>query len=224
MVEISELLKEARDRTNLLRKSLPSEIDPVSLSRVKLSFKPLAYRETLIWRTEELARCACDLYERGDLGAAVVLTRAVTECAAACWYVMVQVRDFSPEAYSSLNLTFDRLALGARNNPDMPKPIHVGDMIREVDEKIPGFKDRYGDLSEFTHPNWSATTLLYSLINEETKMMSFGSNPRASNWPATLGLKALTGSLGIFEYAYNQIADLMPIYVEACEKAIPAEL
>lgn len=223
MVEIIELQKEARDRTNFLRKSLPSEIDPVSLSRVKLAFKPLAYRETLIWRTEELARCACDLYERGDLGAAVVLTRAVTECAAACWYVMVQVQDFSPEAHDRLNLTFDRLLLGARRNPEMPDPIHIGNMIVEVEKTIPGFKARYGDLSEFTHPNWSATTLLYSLIHEDTKLMSFGSNPRASKWPATLGLKTLTGSLSIFEYAYNKITDLMPSYVKACEKAIPAE-
>ena len=82
-------LKEARTRTDALRTSLPQSVDAGSLGvRSKAPFLLLGVREALIWRTEELARSACDSLERTDLAAAAVLARATIESAALAWRLM----------------------------------------------------------------------------------------------------------------------------------------
>ena len=66
-------LKEARARANALRTSLPQSVDAAVLGVwSKAPFQLLCTREALIWRTEELARTACDALERDDLAAAGV--------------------------------------------------------------------------------------------------------------------------------------------------------
>ena len=44
--------------------------------RSKAPFQLLCMREALIWRTEELARTACDALERDDFAAAAHIARA----------------------------------------------------------------------------------------------------------------------------------------------------
>ena len=64
-------VKEARARANALRNSLPQSVDAAALGVMKKApFQLLCTREALIWRTEELARTACDALERDDLAAA----------------------------------------------------------------------------------------------------------------------------------------------------------
>ena len=67
-------LKEARARANALGESLPQSVDATALGvRSRAPFQLLCTREALIWRTEELARTACDTLERGDFAAAALL-------------------------------------------------------------------------------------------------------------------------------------------------------
>ena len=67
-------VKEARARANALRDSLPQSVDAAALGvRDKAPFQLLCTREALIWRTEELARTACDALERDDFAAAALL-------------------------------------------------------------------------------------------------------------------------------------------------------
>jgi len=66
-------LKKARARVDALRQSLPQAIDVAALGVwSKAPFQLLCTREALIWRTEELARSACDTLERGDFVAAAL--------------------------------------------------------------------------------------------------------------------------------------------------------
>jgi hypothetical protein len=54
-------LKEARARADVLRQSLPLSVDAAALGVwSKAPFQLLCTREALIWRTDELARTACD--------------------------------------------------------------------------------------------------------------------------------------------------------------------
>src|SRR5499427_3672326 len=84
-----EELVKAREFANRLRNSLPSSVDAAALGVwSKAPFQLLCTREALIWRTEELARNACDALERDDLAAAAILTRAITESTALTWRLM----------------------------------------------------------------------------------------------------------------------------------------
>src|ERR1700730_15259486 len=82
-----EMLAEIRGRLTILENSLPKQIDPIGISRTKLPFKLLNYREALIWRVAELARAALQSFEAQQVAAAIVLTRASVETTAALWYL-----------------------------------------------------------------------------------------------------------------------------------------
>jgi hypothetical protein len=84
---LDEMLAEIRGRLTILENSLPEQIDPIGISRTKLPFKVLNYREALIWRVAELARAALQTFEAQQFAAAIVLTRAAVETNAALWYL-----------------------------------------------------------------------------------------------------------------------------------------
>jgi hypothetical protein len=67
----------AKEMTRLLSQSLPELIDVAALGvRSKAPYQLLVVREALIWRTEELARNACNALEAEDFAVAAILTRA----------------------------------------------------------------------------------------------------------------------------------------------------
>src|SRR5487761_337513 len=79
-------LATAKEMTQRLSQSLPELIDVAALGvRSKAPYQLLVVREALIWRTEELARNACNSLECEDLAVAAILTRSITENAALTW-------------------------------------------------------------------------------------------------------------------------------------------
>jgi hypothetical protein len=84
---LDEMLAEIPARLMVLENSLSKQLDPIGISRTKLPFKVLNYREALIWRVAELGRAALKTFEGHQLAAAVVLTRAAVETNAALWYL-----------------------------------------------------------------------------------------------------------------------------------------
>jgi hypothetical protein len=85
----TEELTEARQLAAGLSASLPDKIEIAALGvRSKAPFQLLAVREALIWRTEELARGACDALEKEDFTVAALLIRSIAESAAMTWYLL----------------------------------------------------------------------------------------------------------------------------------------
>src|SRR5262249_6831390 len=79
-------LNEARRLAKNIARDLPSSISAEALGvRQKAPYLFLWLRGALMWRTEELARCACDLLTKGDVAAGILLTRGVIESAAFLW-------------------------------------------------------------------------------------------------------------------------------------------
>src|SRR5205823_700286 len=106
-------------------------------------------REALIWRTEELARCACDALEKDDIAAGILLTRAVTESAAFVW----RLREILDARHNYSEADFpdklDRMLFGWKKEPDFPEAFNVNTLIDHLEKQIPGIKERYATLSEF---------------------------------------------------------------------------
>lgn len=89
MTENPDTVADVRAWADRLRASLPQSVDVAALGvKSKAPFQLLCTREAMIWRTEELARNACDALERDDFAAAAILTRAVTENAALVWQLL----------------------------------------------------------------------------------------------------------------------------------------
>ena len=204
-------LDHARRLVESISAHLPSSVDIVALGvKSKTPYHLLAAREALIWRTEELARGACEMLARDDLAAGILLTRAVAESAA-----FVRSK-YSPE---QLHDNFQRMFLGwkQKGEPDFPEAINIMTLIDRMDKTIPGVRSGYDQLSEFSHPNWSGVSGLFSLIDKQQYITYFGRNLRNRTHPKEMACNLLVASLELFRYAYNSISEKLPAYLAELE-------
>jgi hypothetical protein len=98
-------------------------------------------------------------------------------------------------------------------DPVFPRPVRVNKFLTEVDRDIPGFNYQYGLLSEYAHPNWAGTVLIYAKHDFETRLTDFGKNMRCGDNAKVIGVGNLCVALMICEAKYNDIADLMPAFI-----------
>jgi hypothetical protein len=176
----------------------------------------LCIREALIWRTEELARCACDTLSKDDVAAGILLTRAVIESVAVIWRLKEILEDRHKYTPADLDGQFEKLLLGWKSDPDFPQAINILTMIGHIDRQFPGVKARYDELSEFAHPNWCGVFGLFSIMDGETYTAQFGRGLR--RMPSKeIAATALKGYLELFEQIYNLISDTLPEFIAELE-------
>jgi hypothetical protein len=204
-------VKEARARADALRDSLPQSVDAAALGVMeKAPFQLLCTREALIWRTEELARTACDALERDDFTAAALLARATIESAALAWKLMEVLDDRRKLSPQELNDTLMRMLVGSRLWSDGPQALQILSCIDRMDKKVPGVRKSYDILSEIAHPNWRGVFGMYAETDEAKFTAHFGRGLRPAEGAKGAIVNALLGALGLFNFAYNQISDAMP--------------
>jgi hypothetical protein len=106
-------LVEARQRVENIRSRLPSSISFADLGvRSQAPYLLLCIRAALSWRTEELARCACDALAKDDVASGILLTRAVIESAAFIWRLKELLEDRCKYNTDDLCNTFEKMLLG----------------------------------------------------------------------------------------------------------------
>jgi hypothetical protein len=219
----AEDLAEARQLAAGLSASLPSEIGIAAIGVLsKAPFQLLTVREALIWRTEELARNACDALGKEDFTAAALLIRSIAESAAMTCYLLEVLEDRAGYTPEQLNDKLMRMFGGSKIWPEGPEAINVLTYVKRLERKVPGFLAAYDTLSEYAHPNWRGVSGLYSNIDRENFTVNFGRGFRAERVGSQL-VHALAGGLMTFEYAYNKISDEMPAFIAELEKLWPDE-
>jgi hypothetical protein len=216
-------LDEARRLVENLARDLRSSIAAADLGvRPKTPFLLLWAREALSWRTEELARCACDLLARNDVAAGILLTRGVIESAAFIWRLKELLEERDKYSLADLHDKFEKLLVGWKNDPEFPQvDSSILTMIDRMDRRLPGIgiRQRYDDFSEFAHPNWCGVSGLFSIANRETHTVQFGRDldkrtPAAAKESATIALRSF---LELFRFAYNSISDKLPEFIAELE-------
>ncbi|MBI1895662.1 MAG: hypothetical protein HYS04_03855 [Acidobacteria bacterium] len=215
---VEELMAEIRGRLELMDTSLPSRVDAMVSPESKLPFKALIYRAALIWRMAELARGALENFERDKIASAILLTRAAVETSAALWYLCAKL-DAAPQAKTvgDIDDYLMKLAMGSRTDSAPPQALSVLTFVDRVEKDVEGFRHQYDLLSEFAHPNWAGTALLYSKPDPPNLWTDFGANIRGIDGPKNVGIVNLSVALLFFERSYNRVADLMPTFVALCQ-------
>jgi len=226
---IAALMGEIRESLELLESSLPRQVDGFALSqKSKLPWKVLLYREVLTWRTVELGRSAFETLASGRLVSGIVLTRAAVEASAALWYLCAKVEAVvDSKMIGDVDEYLMKLAMGtatgwtetdsAAEGVTMPRPVKIGAFLKQAEKDIVGYSHQYGVLSEYAHPNWAGTVLLYSNTNKETAITDFGQNIRSAENAKAVGVVSLSVALKMFHARYNRISDLLPAFISVCE-------
>jgi hypothetical protein len=223
VAEVDALVCQLRQACLVLQQALPRQEVRVDALNVwsKAPFQLLCVRESLIWRLEELARCACNGLERGDLAAAALLTRAAMETVALCWKMLDLLRQHDKKSAGELSGLFMRAVSGARNWDEMPESYHVMDLVRGVERRVPGFLASYESLSEIAHPNGQGLFGLFGTVDNEKYTAAFGRNTQKTFPLRGMIAEALLGALEIFTPAYNHMADELPKFLEQLPKIWP---
>lgn len=218
---VEDLMTEIRGRIELLESSLPTRVDAMVSPDSKLPFKALLYRAALIWRMAELSRGAFDHFEKSNLALAILNTRAVVESSAALWYLCAKLEAaIAAGAVGDIDDYLMKLAMGSRTDTGMPQAISVLTFVDRAEKDVEGFRHQYDLLSEFAHPNWAGTALLYSKPHPPNLWTNFGSNIRGADGPKHLGVINLSVALMFFERSYNRVADIMPTFIELCKQEV----
>ena len=220
------LLAEANARLALLEGARPKSVDGFAISSIsKLPFIALNYRESLLWRAAQLGRCAFENFENNKLAAAILLTRATLETSAALWYLRTKLENvIKSKTLGSIHNDLIRLSMGSKTDTDiLPAAVNVLNFVDLVGKDIDGFRHQYDRLSEFAHPNWAGTTLLFSKRDESQTVANFGDDMRCGDSAKATGAVNLAVSLQVFEVSYNEITDLMPAFIELCEQGPAAD-
>lgn len=116
-----KLLAEANARLALLEAARPKSVDGFAISSIsKLPFMALKYRESLLWRVVQLARCALENFENNKLAAAILLTRATVETSAALWYLRTKIENvIESKTLGSIHNDLIRLSVGSKTDIDI---------------------------------------------------------------------------------------------------------
>jgi len=222
------LLNEIRQKLELMESRLPKRVDAMAVSRIsKVPYKVLFYREALIWRMAELGRGALEDFEREKLASAMVVTRAAVETSAALWYLCAKVSGaIESDSLEDIDYLM-RMVVGVATDPPplpggaaFPRPIRIKSFLKQVEKDIPGFGCQYGMLSEYAHPNWAGTVLLYAKHDSGKRVTDFGPNIRKGEATSGIGIGNLSVALAMFERSYNRVGELIPAFTALCEKSL----
>jgi hypothetical protein len=215
-------LVEARQWLKVIQSALPTSVEAGGLhTRSKMPFKVLCCRAGLIWRIEELGRCALDAHEKGDVIAAMLLARSLTETACALWYLKELIeRQLAEGAQPDLDDVLMRLLMGHKGDPGFPEAVNVLTFINKADKRFSGILEAYNHMSESAHPNFWGSSGAFSAVDEEKLVTQFGRGIRKTSRFQILMTKALIGSLSMTHAAYNSVADMMPAFIERCEETL----
>ncbi|MBB4286504.1 hypothetical protein [Roseospira goensis] len=167
------------------------------------------FRDGLVWRTEELGRCACDCYGRGDTVAAVILTRGVIEDTAALWYLKALMRrtlDAGPvQDRDVVEAAFMALLVGRKDGPHgAPRGVNVLTMLRHLEKDRPDFGTLYDALCEIAHPSGAGTAGAYGGLVDD------GGTSAEAGHLAETGLGFLLRALDLFEALHAEVTALLP--------------
>jgi hypothetical protein len=222
---LDEAFSEAKERVRLVSENLPTVVDAAFSPRAKIPFNALCFREGLMWRVEELARSALSAFERDDVVAGILLARAVMECAAAASYLRdLMKKQIERGVEPDLHDKVMRLLMGFKSTDEMPSAINVQTFVERMEKRIPGVRKMYNGMSEYAHPNWSGTQLVYSRIDRARLVTEYGRGLRdPSRGHTVAGLNGLNAGLIFFVTMYNEIADLMPEFIKLCEASLRKE-
>jgi cation transport protein ChaC len=214
------LLVEIRDGIKLLESYLARRIDGYTLSpESKLPMKAMVYREVLAWRMAELSSSALENLEKENLASSIILIRSAIETTAGLWYLGAKLDDaVTRQLQGDIDEYLMKLLMGHRLASEFPQAINVLTFVDRVNKDIEGFREQYDNLSEFVHPNWAGTSLLYSKPDLTNLWTDFGKNIRSLNNIKQVGALNLSVALKTFERTYNEVAELMPAFILLCSR------
>ena len=185
--------------------------------RSKLPFKATLYRDSLLWRIEELGRSALDAYDRDDHVAGIILTRATIETIAALNSLHRLITRYEGGAIDKLDATLMSMLMGSRARPDRPDAINILNAIDKLTRMLPAFRALYDELSEYAHPNDAGTASSFAVLEAVPLRATFTARGEQAARRAWLLIECLATSLVLVMPLYAELSEAAPKFARLCD-------
>lgn len=217
-----DLLDEAKNLSQNIKKHLPKTADPASASfKAKMPFKALSIRELMIWRVSDLSESAIKLIDNFNIVGAIIIIRSIIESVALIFYLYKKVENsIENKTIDGVDDKLMRLLLGGKLADSKVEAINALTLVDQLSKTAPGVREYYDDLSEFAHPNWSGSFGSYGTLNEKEMKLELGILKDLNSYPYNIALKSLNASLETFSDVYNYLAELIPEFSKLCEESL----
>jgi hypothetical protein len=203
-----------------MKASLPLRVDPAgSPSMPKVAYKYLVFREASFYRFIDLCTSAVLETDNRRFVSSLILIRSAFEVSAALFYIDNKIRSaIISESTDGIDETGMRLLLGARWDDWSHQAINVLSFVDKMELVLPGARSQYDRLSEFAHPNWQGTAMLFSSFDKEQRWTDLGHYLRQAESVESECWSSLAMCLMSMEYIYNNLSDVFPSFIELCRK------
>lgn len=191
--------------------------------RSKLPFKAALYRDSLLWRIEELGRAALQAYDLGDHVSAILITRGLMETVAALHSLHHRITHYKGGDPDGLDKTLMSMTLGSRSRDDRPDALNILGAIDKLTKKIPAFRSLYDELSEYAHPNDAGTAYSFSVLTEQPLSARFTPRGEYFDRRAWLMVECLATTLLLVMPVYRELLTGAPAFAALCDLDVAAD-
>lgn len=214
-----ESLDDGRETLAAIEALLIDSIDLRGISKWQLPGKVQIIRESLLWRVHELAQNAFETLDADRFVASALVARAVMETTAALVFLNTLMRRGIDQGVTEpLIAKIDRFLINSKVWEELEDPIHVNDMLREVEKVIPGFfENHYANLSEAAHPNWLGTFGAFGAFDKVNFLANFKKGGRSPDIQRKKIAMNLAATLGLAKGYYEIAGGNIDAFVKAAE-------
>lgn len=220
--EIETFLGE-HEQFYIYKTSLSKELVDCTNVKKLFGYNAIRFIQLLLYRSKTLIEGSIHALNNNSALSSILSVRAHFETTGSVSYLMKRL-----SSYYQGNINFEkldedllRLALGSTtiNNPEVPKPIQVLNLIDATDEylkkklfkgKAPHdkmFRELYEDLCDFCHPNFQGITSGSDIIDSERAVIFHETN-RISDTDFTPFFH-LSMSAVLFIHFYKEVLNLL---------------
>lgn len=188
--------------------------------RSKLPFKATLYRDSLLWRIEELGRSALNAYDRDDHVAGIVLTRATIETIAALNSLHRLVTRYKGGDIETLDAKLMSMLMGSRVGDDRPDAINILNAVDKLTKTLPAFRALYDQLSEYAHPNDPGTASSFAVLDIVRLGANFTRRGEQYARRAWLLIECLATSLMLVMPLYEELSTGASNFARLCDSDV----
>jgi hypothetical protein len=215
----------------IYKTSLSKELGACEEGKKLFGYNAIRFIQLLLYRSKSLREGSIHALNNNSALSSILSVRAHFETTGSIAYLMKSLSSYyhGNIDFEKLDEDLFRLSLGSTtiNNPKVPKPIQVLNLIDATDEflkkdllkdKAPHdkiFREFYEDLCDFCHPNFQGTTSGADIIDEERAVIFHNTN-RISDIDFTLFFHLSMSAL-LFIHFYKEVLtvlkekEMMPI-------------
>ena len=216
--ELIALAAKRRDKIDLLDEPF---------RRSKLAWKVAVLSNAVLYRLIALAEGTALSWNHANYLSAILNGRALVETIAFYWHFHRDYQRFSNAGdFASVDTSVTQALFATRDEellfkfPEM-KARQILNSIDAVEKEVQGIRGHYERLSEFCHPNSYGHRGLFAAVDQETGITTFQSREGDS---FIHPIKCALGASGLFEIAFDAVANSLPSFAAAHHAASPSPI